>query len=54
MGYCAPVSTIQNIRKWPDIAAQYHAYIASRKKDAKLYIEKGILECYQHQWQQAR
>ena len=40
MGYCVSVFTIQNARKWLDIAAQYHAYIANRKK---LYIAKSNL-----------
>ena len=35
------VSLIQYARKCPSIAAQYHACIASRKKDAKLCITKG-------------
>ena len=42
--YYDSVSTIQNTRNWPNIAAHYHACDASRKKDAKLYIAKGSLK----------
>ena len=41
--YCVTVPTIQKSWKWPNIATQYHAHIARRKKDAKLYIAKGNL-----------
>ena len=43
VGYCVSIPTIQKARKWPDIAAQYGAHIASRKKDAKFHIAKGSL-----------
>ena len=43
VGYYVSLAMIQNARKWPDIAAQYCACVASRKKDAKLYIAKGSL-----------
>ena len=42
VGYCASVSTIQNTRKWPDIAAQYqtcvvvHKVTSSKWKSEKL------------------
>lgn len=41
MGYCSSVFTIQNKRKWPNIATQCCAYMDGRRKDAKLYIVKG-------------
>ena len=43
VGYCASVSTIQKARKWPNIDTKYCARVASRKKNAKLYIAKGSL-----------
>lgn len=39
VGYYASESMIQDKRKWANIAAQHCAYIASREKDAKRYIE---------------
>ena len=44
VGCCVSVPMIQKARKWANIAAQYHARIASRKKDAKFYIAKGSLD----------
>ena len=41
--YCASVPRIQKASKWPNIAAQYHACIASRKKNTMLFIAKGSL-----------
>ena len=43
VGYYASVPMIQNAREWLSIAAQYHAHIASRKKDTKLDIAKCSL-----------
>ena len=41
--YSVSVSKIQNTRNLSNIAEQYHACIASRKKDAKSCIAKDNL-----------
>ena len=42
-GHCASLFTIQNARKWPDIAAQYCAHVATMKKDVNIYIANRSL-----------
>ena len=42
LGYYASAPTSQKW-KWPSIAAQYYARVASRKKDTKLCIAKSSL-----------
>ena len=54
VGYCAFVPMIQTVRKWLDLAAQYCGHVASRKKDAKLYIAKGSPDADKYQGQQSR
>ena len=40
VGYSASLPMIQKARKLSNLAAQHSARIASRKKNAKLYIAK--------------
>ena len=44
VGYWASGPTVQKARKGPETAAQYNTDVASRKKEAKLYLAKGSQE----------